>query len=895
VMSATAEDDVRSSVEQGLTRKAVRVRAKKYLVKWRGLSYRECTWETAKAINDDEIISEFHRLNDSPPDEPPLTQAEIGLELAKDRKAQLYPAGINKGRENPVTDMDAQIYAQVRSYHFLKWGKSVPGALLRESGPSTYAYTLGLREEMAMPGWVTEAAVGVKKHAGEMEEDGEEGEEEESGDGEGEGEGEGEEKSPVESSSAVETETETEMEGGGGEKGGGGGEKVGKGAKGDKKPLDGSLTWYRSDEADAVTNAVSDRLAEMVYAVARDPEKAPLCTYPSRPPVPERFQVPGEIEVCVPKGHGGLFMRVGNYHENLVVVAFKPMDGQGNKGPVERSGRVRVGDLLIAVDGLYVHTLSYDEIVSLLRTTQPYLYLRFLRIPASKEGKDPGAIVSYMADKRPHARSHRPLPHRSRYFGVFPCAQATNATAADEGGTGTGVGAGVCVWEAQLFSRLGCVSVGVFNTELEAAVAYDKALGGEWDGAKRQRNFLTAGEGAGAKEGEGEANLTPQARVLSRRVLAERLLSLDRVKAFEGKVEAAGRERVRKAKIAADAAAAKVQAKAQAKKAYELAKAGGGVKGAVETKGEEEEEDEEEEGEEDEEEGEDEVGEGDDIPDFHSYDSRDSVSGVDPLETPVPSDNEEEVEGEVGELEKGLAHDHKEEEEEDEDEDKSHDNEDGSDDEGSGEDGDGDWMPSSMREPTYEPDGPIGRLLRAVNESDYPPQRADWSRYILELAKGNAPIGAKPATGAGAAGGEQVATRKVRQIDPASGNVVRVWESATAAARQTASMSEISACLGGKSDSAGGYGWQYVMVAKDKEKVERDEDEDDMEEEEEEATEAKREDNWKSRLPTVSKEYRAGGTLRDYQIEGLSWLLRCWYQKRSCILADEMGLGKTVQ
>eukprot|EP00601_Ochromonadales_sp_CCMP2298_P021910 CAMPEP_0173321264 /NCGR_PEP_ID=MMETSP1143-20121109/29311_1 /TAXON_ID=483371 /ORGANISM="non described non described, Strain CCMP2298" /LENGTH=703 /DNA_ID=CAMNT_0014264991 /DNA_START=1 /DNA_END=2108 /DNA_ORIENTATION=+ len=68
-----------------------------------------------------------------------------------------------------------------------------------------------------------------------------------------------------------------------------------------------------------------------------------------------------------------------------------------------------------------------------------------------------------------------------------------------------------------------------------------------------------------------------------------------------------------------------------------------------------------------------------------------------------------------------------------------------------------------------------------------------------------------------------------------------------------------------------------------------------MEEEEEEATEAKREDNWKSRLPTVSKEYRAGGTLRDYQIEGLSWLLRCWYQKRSCILADEMGLGKTVQ
>jgi hypothetical protein len=55
--------------------------------------------------------------------------------------------------------------------------------------------------------------------------------------------------------------------------------------------------------------------------------------------------------------------------------------------------------------------------------------------------------------------------------------------------------------------------------------------------------------------------------------------------------------------------------------------------------------------------------------------------------------------------------------------------------------------------------------------------------------------------------------------------------------------------------------------------------------------EAKKEESWKAKLPTKSKEYRSGGTLRDYQIEGLSWLLRCWYSKRSSILADEMGLG----
>lgn len=36
-------------------------------------------------------------------------------------------------------------------------------------------------------------------------------------------------------------------------------------------------------------------------------------------------------------------------------------------------------------------------------------------------------------------------------------------------------------------------------------------------------------------------------------------------------------------------------------------------------------------------------------------------------------------------------------------------------------------------------------------------------------------------------------------------------------------------------------------------------------------------------------------TLRDYQWEGVRWLLFNWTQKRSSILADEMGLGKTIQ
>ena len=38
-----------------------------------------------------------------------------------------------------------------------------------------------------------------------------------------------------------------------------------------------------------------------------------------------------------------------------------------------------------------------------------------------------------------------------------------------------------------------------------------------------------------------------------------------------------------------------------------------------------------------------------------------------------------------------------------------------------------------------------------------------------------------------------------------------------------------------------------------------------------------------------------GGTLKDYQIEGLNWLYKLYQVKLNGILADEMGLGKTIQ
>jgi ATP-dependent DNA helicase len=45
-----------------------------------------------------------------------------------------------------------------------------------------------------------------------------------------------------------------------------------------------------------------------------------------------------------------------------------------------------------------------------------------------------------------------------------------------------------------------------------------------------------------------------------------------------------------------------------------------------------------------------------------------------------------------------------------------------------------------------------------------------------------------------------------------------------------------------------------------------------------------------SQIPTLT-----GGVLRDYQVEGVQWLISLFENGLNGILADEMGLGKTIQ
>lgn len=39
----------------------------------------------------------------------------------------------------------------------------------------------------------------------------------------------------------------------------------------------------------------------------------------------------------------------------------------------------------------------------------------------------------------------------------------------------------------------------------------------------------------------------------------------------------------------------------------------------------------------------------------------------------------------------------------------------------------------------------------------------------------------------------------------------------------------------------------------------------------------------------------SGRILRPYQLDGVSFVTRCYDDSHGCILGDEMGLGKTIQ
>lgn len=850
-LTATAEDEAREATTKATTRVVVKVRKRKYLVKWRGQSHVNCTWELREDINDDEKINEFHALNDSPPDEPPLTQAELDAELRKERAKAVLPARIPGTHYNPLYELDSHIYAQIRAFHFIKWDKIPTEALALECGPCASQFGRGGRFPMTLPKDVVAAIEDIDKNADAAATA-------------------SASSSAQDSVSVAYSSTKTSKPR----------------SKSDRTPV---VLLPLHPPKDLIESEVADMLGAMCSSVARN---MPMNPYPARPKLPAPdLSMPSEIEVVVPKGPSGrLYFTAAEYNGRLVVFDWSTE----KRGPLQLSGRVRLGDVLTAINGVPVVHLHYDKVVELLASTiTPFIYLRFLR--TKDQAGEAGVIARARADalaniqqlrfnaaqlairgvepvydpeegegdvylrylnaRRPIKDTVNTRPIRSIFHGVFPCGGYNNSvrwtasyglsserklsySTRSDSECRAALAKLVNEW-GKLVEVVNPHGGYVFDTEQAAAEAREQAMRDVEKAFKKSGKGLTIDANTYNFSSADMKERTQNGVILARVVMAER---------SEAELMAKKRtDYLASRNLLND----------------DMEINGGGTTSGRNRMDVDDDEDDEDDG-------------------YHSLDSMDSDSDL---------SSDEEV---------------------NDDDDRSEDDDEWQEDEN------GEWRPVKELQVLKLPDGPMSRLHRAVNESTHPPVRSDWQAYMLENYTYSALAAQKlnpnrPDIPGGAC-------RKgvpVDQLDMATNSIIRTWKSANAASTSLQiTQYSINNCCIGKIDSAGGFRFRYSdsvpnwlagkmnQVTNEKFRNEYDDDEEGNQDrmDEEESAEIsgaivgnQMDTAWKSKLHKKSKEYKSGGMLRDYQVDGLNWLLRCWYQKRSSIIADEMGLGKTVQ
>lgn len=134
MLSAMSEQAARKRAEYGEvpTRKVKRTM---YLVKWSGLGYEHCTWESKEDIGNPELISEFRKLNDSVPEEPCMSEEAASKVLMETEHINRK----NAGGSMCIPDLRTRLYAQTRAFQFTKFGLDVPENVCKECGPLTKA------------------------------------------------------------------------------------------------------------------------------------------------------------------------------------------------------------------------------------------------------------------------------------------------------------------------------------------------------------------------------------------------------------------------------------------------------------------------------------------------------------------------------------------------------------------------------------------------------------------------------------------------------------------------------------------------------------------------------------------------------------------------------------
>lgn len=139
MMSALAENAARKRAELGDTPKRT-VKQTMYLVKWAGLGYEHCTWETRQDIGNPGLIAAFHKLNNSYPDEPDMPEAAVGEVLNKEN--HINPR--NAGGKFCIPDLRSQLYAQTRAFEFAKFALPLPVKVGTICGPKSHASVVSM-------------------------------------------------------------------------------------------------------------------------------------------------------------------------------------------------------------------------------------------------------------------------------------------------------------------------------------------------------------------------------------------------------------------------------------------------------------------------------------------------------------------------------------------------------------------------------------------------------------------------------------------------------------------------------------------------------------------------------------------------------------------------------
>jgi len=105
-----------------------------YLVKWKGLGYADCTWETESDVGDSNAIAVFKNKDFNRPTEPTLLNRDVESAIAAVPFVAPPESAYNTTLGDVHGQLHAELYAQARALQFSKRGDPIPPKVSLQAG-----------------------------------------------------------------------------------------------------------------------------------------------------------------------------------------------------------------------------------------------------------------------------------------------------------------------------------------------------------------------------------------------------------------------------------------------------------------------------------------------------------------------------------------------------------------------------------------------------------------------------------------------------------------------------------------------------------------------------------------------------------------------------------------